>query len=197
MKDNMESYIEAYTTANPDYAAIQTTILNSSDWMGFLMVLPGNQLVLVHLLGLFSTGLGGPTPAHNRMFGLLGKKVGTDLPPIVMVPSACLIPWLRIQSRYQPRDNNLEVFESGRNMTIPRPTTEDYNDKMSVQNICFVTKAWAPYFLAPMLPWNALKVFRRLLAQVPPPLQTGFDFLGSWLAIACTHDKTDPSNLVL
>jgi hypothetical protein len=31
---------------------------------------------------------------HNRIFELLGEKVGTDLPPIVMVLSAGLVPWL-------------------------------------------------------------------------------------------------------
>jgi hypothetical protein len=45
MKDNMEPYLEAYTSANPDYPAIQTNILNSSDWMGFLTILSGNQVV--------------------------------------------------------------------------------------------------------------------------------------------------------
>ncbi len=94
MKNDMESYLEAYTSPNPDYAAIQTNILNSSDWMGFLTVLSGNQVVLVHSLGLFSVGLGRPTPAHNRMFGLLGEKVGTGPPPIVMAPSAGLAPWI-------------------------------------------------------------------------------------------------------
>jgi hypothetical protein len=45
MKDDMESYLKAYTSINPDYPAIQTNILNSSDWMGFLTVLSGNQVV--------------------------------------------------------------------------------------------------------------------------------------------------------
>ncbi len=84
MKVDMESYIEAYTSINPDYPAIQTNILNSTDWMGFLTVLAGNQAVLIHSLGLFSVGLGRPTPAHNRMFRLLGEKVGTGLPPILL-----------------------------------------------------------------------------------------------------------------
>jgi hypothetical protein len=35
MKDEMEAYRETYTWAAPDYPGIQTTIVNSSDWMGF------------------------------------------------------------------------------------------------------------------------------------------------------------------
>ena len=35
MKNEMDAYLETYTGASPDYSGIQTTILNSSDWMGF------------------------------------------------------------------------------------------------------------------------------------------------------------------
>ena len=71
MRDDMESYLMAFAEANPDYPIIPTAILNSSDRMGFLTVLPDNQVVLVHSLGLFSSGLGRATPAHNRIFGLI------------------------------------------------------------------------------------------------------------------------------
>jgi hypothetical protein len=47
MKDEMEVYIGTL----PNYGVIQTTILNSSDWMGFLTsMLAGNQVVLVSFL---------------------------------------------------------------------------------------------------------------------------------------------------
>jgi hypothetical protein len=118
MKVDMESYIEAYTSINPDYPAIQTNILNSSDWMGFLTVLAGNQVVLVHSLGLFSVGLGRPTPAHNRMFGLLGEQVGTGLPPIVMAPEAGLAPWISIRTRHQPSEASLRALEASTALTI-------------------------------------------------------------------------------
>jgi hypothetical protein len=193
----MESYIDTYSERAPDYAAIQMTILNSSDRMGFLTVLAGNQVVLVHSLGLFSSGIGRSTPAHNRILGLLGEKVGTDLPPIVMVPTAGLTPWwIKVQRRYQPKDNNLDLLENRTDMMILRPAVEEDEDEMSVQNICFVIKAWAPYFLAPMSPWDALKVFRRLLETIPAALQTISDFLGSWLAIACTHDRTNGGGIL-
>jgi hypothetical protein len=44
---------------------------------------------------------------------------------------------------------------------IPKPTMEEDDDEMSVQNIGFVPKkAWAAsYFLDPMFPWIALRVF--------------------------------------
>ena len=190
MRDDMESYLVAFAEANPDYPTISTAILNSSDWMGFLTVLPNNQVVLVHSLGLFSSGLGRATPAHNRIFGLIGERVGTGLPPIVMVPSAGLVPWIKIQTHPEPTKEALEVLETTERRTISAPEEDDDN-AMSVQNICFVPKAWAAYFLAPMSPWNALKVYRWLLETIPAALRPGFDFLGSWIAVACTSGPTD------
>jgi hypothetical protein len=148
MKEDMESYVELYT----DYPAIQTTILNSSDWLGFLTILAGNQVVLVHSLGLFSSGLGRPSTANNCMFGLLGEKVGSGLPPIVMVPLAGLAPWIRVQTHYAPTEASLQTLESESELTIPRPAMEPEDAQRSVQNICFVPRAWGPYFLAPMTP---------------------------------------------
>jgi hypothetical protein len=118
MKDDMEAYLDGYTDERPDYTAIQTAILNSSEWMGFLTVLPGNQVALVHSLGVFSSGLGRPTPAHNRIFGLLGEKIGASLPPIVMAPSVGLVPWLKIQTRYEPTEDSLATLETSENLTI-------------------------------------------------------------------------------
>jgi hypothetical protein len=196
MKTEMEAYVEAYTDANPDYNAIQTAILNSADWMGFLTVIAGNQVVLVHSLGLYSSGLGRPTAAHNRIFGLIGERVGTDLPPIVMVPSAGLVPWIKVQSRYQPHIDQINQLATGEARTILAPTVERDEDEMSVQNICFVPKAWAPYFLAPLSPWQALQTYDRLMETIPPNLKSGFNFLGSWISIACTHAPNETESIL-
>jgi hypothetical protein len=196
MKDEMEAYVEAYTEENPDYGAIQTAITNTSEWMGFLTVLAGNQVVLVHSLGLFSSGLGRPTPAHNRIFGLLGEKIGTELPPIVMAPTPGLVPWLRIQNRYEPTLAQMLTLDGNTRLTIPLPTEENDEDEISVQNLCFVPKAWAPYFLAPLSPWQAMQTFNQLLETVPPVLKSGFDFLGSWLAMTCCHAVGDTESVL-
>jgi hypothetical protein len=73
------------------------------------------------------------------------------------------------------------TLENGIRMMIPKPVVKNNKDEMSVQNIYFITQAWASYFLAPMSPRDALKVFQRLLATIPPPLRSGFDFLALWL----------------
>jgi hypothetical protein len=149
MKVDMESHIEAYSSINPDYPAIQTNILNSSDWIGFLTVIAGSQVVLVHSLGLFSVGLGRPTPAHNRMFGLLGEKVGTGLPPIVMALEGGLASWISIQTRHQPLEASLRALEASSALTIALFLDQEGTDGVSVQNICFVPKRRAPRISSP------------------------------------------------
>jgi hypothetical protein len=135
MKYEMEAYRKTYKGAAPDYPGIQTTIVNSPGWMGFLTVLSGNQVVLVHSLGLFSSGLGSPTPVHNRIFRLVGERVGSDLPPIAMAPSPGLVPWLKIQARYRPDTEELMALDGSEAFTIPRPAIEADGNEVSVQNI--------------------------------------------------------------
>ena len=68
------TYLDAYTESeNPDYTTIQASVLTSGDWYGFLTILPDSQICLVHSLGKHTSGLGRPTPGHNRIFGLLGE----------------------------------------------------------------------------------------------------------------------------
>jgi hypothetical protein len=144
-------------------------------------------VVLVHSLGLFSSGLGSPTLAHNRIFGLVGERVGSDLPPIVMAPSPGLVPWLKIQARYRPDTEELMALDGRKAFTILRPAIDVDDDEVSVPKICFVPKAWAPYFLAPLSPYLAVQTFSFLLQTIPPNLHSSFDFLGTWLSIVCTH----------
>jgi hypothetical protein len=193
----MESYVQAYTDANPDYNAIQSTILNTAEWMGFLTVLADDQVVLVHSLGLFSSGLGRPTPAHNRMFGLIGERIGGELPPVIMVPATGLVPWLRVQNQPEPSKAALQALATSSQKTMLQPDESDGDEEdISVQNLCYVPKAWAAYFLAPLTPFQALQTFRKLLATIPPPHRTGFDFLGSWLAVACTREPRSADSIL-
>ena len=108
IKEDLRGYLEAYAgSGTPDYAAIQNQVVASGYWYGFLTILPDHQVCLIHLLGRHSSGLGRQTAAHNRFFGLLGEKVGDQLPPVVMAPSLGLVPWLKIQDVLQPAISDL------------------------------------------------------------------------------------------
>jgi hypothetical protein len=50
-----------------------------------------------------------------------------------------------------------------------------------------IPKAWAPYFLEPQSPWQALQTFKTLLETIPANLRDYFDFIESWLSLACIH----------
>jgi hypothetical protein len=118
MKEEIETCLHACTAAPIDYNTTQATLLESTDGIVFLMMLAGNQVCVVHSLGQFSSGLGGNTPGNNRIFAFLGEKMGNQLPPIVMVPSTGLIPWLAIRNHHKPRDGDLAELADRAEATI-------------------------------------------------------------------------------
>ncbi len=63
--------------------------------------------------------------AHNRFFGLLGEKVGDQLPPVVMAPSGGLLLWLKVQEVYQPAEVDLQELDDERAKTVLRVLGHD------------------------------------------------------------------------
>jgi hypothetical protein len=172
IKEELHGYLEAWTST-PDYLGIQNQVVASGDWYGFLSILPDHQVCLIHSLGQHSSGLGRQTAAHNRFFGLLGDKVYDQLPPLVMAPPTGLAPWLRVKDVHRPVLVDLQELQDKMIKTVLRPSlNDDVEDddwpKVSVQNVCFVPKAWAAHFLAPISPWQALRIFQSFMASIPP-----------------------------
>mgnify|MGYP000226091380 CR=1 FL=1 len=119
---------------------------------------------------------------------------------MVMVPSNGQVPWLKIQEQPEPTPDKLEALATSNSATIPKPTEreDDVTDPnvVSVQNLGYVPRAWAAYFLAPLSPWQAQGTLRKLLATLPPPQRKGFDFLKTWLNVACTHDPASKDSVL-
>jgi hypothetical protein len=85
----------------------------AADWIGFLTVFKGNVVSLVHSLGLFRTGLGAASPGNGRMFGVVGKCVGTGPAPIIMVPSTGgLAAWVQSIGLHEPSKAKIETLNS-------------------------------------------------------------------------------------
>jgi hypothetical protein len=59
--------------------------------------------------------------------------------------------------------------------------------KVSIQKLVMLPKVWAPYFLEPQSPWEALQTYKTLIQTIPAGYRDSFDFLEAWLHIACTH----------
>ena len=112
MAAECETYIETFSGTPVDYNAIVTLLLAAADGMVFLTVLAGNQVCPMHSLNRFSCGLGKHTPSHNRIFGLLGEKVGEQLPPVAMVPAGGLAPWFQLEDKHQPTTADLAELET-------------------------------------------------------------------------------------
>jgi hypothetical protein len=135
IKEELRGYLEAWTSSTPDYIAIQNQVAASEDWYVFPTILPDHQVCLIHWLGRYSSGLRRQTAAHNRFFRLLGKKVGDGLPPVVMVPSTGLAPWLRVKDVHRPAPADLQELEDETIKTVLRPSLDDNVEDNATQSI--------------------------------------------------------------
>ena len=126
-----------------EYISIITLILATVDGMVLLSLLDGDQVCTVNSIGRFICGNGKHTSAYNRIFGLLGKTVGYQLPTIAMVTGAWLAPWFYLGERYQPIAADLAILQVAQEMMFTDPVvTGDANDrpKVSVQNLVMIPK---------------------------------------------------------
>jgi hypothetical protein len=113
-----------------------------------------------------------------------------------MVPAAGLAPWFQLEERHQPTTEDLAPLKTSRDRTIPETTVEgdetadedENRPRVSVQKLVMLPKAWAPYFLEPQSPWQALQTFKALLETIPKDLRDSFDFIKAWLSTACVHE---------
>jgi hypothetical protein len=82
----------------PSIPQISESITNSRQLLCFLTISRNGLVSLVHTLGKYSAGLGETSASHGRIFGLIGEKVGGQLPPGVMAPTGGLVPMLTLKS---------------------------------------------------------------------------------------------------
>ena len=112
MHEQVGAWLDQYNTPPVDYNVIVEGIIAAADWVGFLTVFKGNAVSLVHSLGQFRTGLGPTSPGNGRTFGLVGERVGTGTPPIIMVPStAGLTTWMKPVALHEPSDAEIAVLK--------------------------------------------------------------------------------------
>jgi hypothetical protein len=128
MVADVESYLSVFSVDAPAYSTIQMSILASSEFMAFLTVVSGDMVTVVQSLGRFSGGLGRQLLSHNRVFGLIGEKIGGELPPMVMAPMAGITPWLHIMEVALPTDAELETLAGSDQQTIVRAGALDDED---------------------------------------------------------------------
>jgi hypothetical protein len=191
----VKEFLAHYSGAKPDLQAIGEAIISSCRNLTFLTIMKDSRVCLMHSIGKCSLGLGRPTPAHRRVFGLIGEKVGAELPPAVMAPSSGLKDWIRAQEIREPTDKYLDALKDEAKTLLPAPPDQSDETKVSVMNICYLPRVWAPYFLAETSPYVAWRMARTLLVQLPESARDNFDYLDSWLKIACTSETADKSQL--
>ena len=107
-----DSYCDIFICNKLGCVTIKKSLFATSNGMVFLEMLSGDQVCMVHSIGRLSCRIGKHTPAHNRIFGILGEKVEYQLPPISVVPEAGLLPWFEMEERYQTIAANIEILET-------------------------------------------------------------------------------------
>ena len=164
-----EVYLVALTGTTADYPGIISSLLSAADRTVFLKVLQGNQMYIGQSVGSFSCGLGRPTASHNRFFGIIGEKVGGSLRPIAMVPTTGLIQWIQLKTKIKTMETDLEGLAADPKEVIAAPlgtVSAGARPLVEVQILVILSRAWAPYFLGPQLPWEALGLFENLMGNI-------------------------------
>jgi hypothetical protein len=206
MVADVDSYLSVFAVNAPAYSTIQMSVLASSEFMAFLTVVSGDMVTVVQSLGRFSGGLGRQLLSHNRVFGLIGEKVGGELPPKVMAPMAGITPWLQIMEVALPTDAELEALAGSDQKTIVQAVAMEDDedgaeqpaaDTASVQKLGYIPREWAAYFLEPISPWQALQRIRALIATLSPTHRPGFDYLLTWGKAACVRTADTAEGSVL
>jgi hypothetical protein len=114
MAEDVESYLAVLAVDALEYATIE---MSSSEFMAFLTVVSRDMFTLVQSFNRFSGGLGRQLLSHNRISGLIGEKVGRELPQMVMAPSLGIAPWLHIMEVVLPTDAQLEELAASGDRT--------------------------------------------------------------------------------
>jgi hypothetical protein len=202
MAEDVESYLSVFAVDSPAYDSIQMSVLASSEFMAFLTVVSGDRVTVVHSLGRFSGGLGKQLLSHQRIFGLIGEKVGGELPPMVMAPMLGIAPFLQIKEVNVPTDAQLGALATTESRTILEPKDADNEDTevyetASVQKLGYIPREWAAYFLEPITPWEALEKIRGLIATLPEPQQEKFEYLQVWGKAACMRSASNAKGSIL
>ena len=194
-----EVYLIALTGTTADYPGIISSLLSAADRIVFLKVLQGNQVCIGQSVGRFSCGLGRPTAAHNRIFGLMGEKVGGSLPPIAMVPTAGLVQWIQLETQIKTMETDLEGLAADPKEVIVAPVgtvSAGARPLVEVQILVMVPRAWAPYFLEPQLPWETLGLFENLMGNITNNIKDSFEFIETCFHIACTKATETEDSVV-
>ena len=90
-----------------DYPGIVLSLLAVMYVLVFLTVFPDNQVCIFHSVGRFSCGLGRPTIARNRIFGVLVKKLGGSLTPTDMLPVTGVVSCIQMETHVKPTEADL------------------------------------------------------------------------------------------
>jgi hypothetical protein len=151
------------------------------------------QVNLLHSAAKYSADFGGSNVLHGRTLALLGEAIGDQLPMMVRFnddPTENLTHALVLESVIVPTkaqvDANFAAPTAGNLMTAVTVLTGVV--EMRLACLCPIPHAWAPYFLKPLSPTDALTMGRQLIATlIEPAARASLEPLTDWLRAACVR----------
>jgi hypothetical protein len=186
--------LSVYNGNQPNMSLFADAITNSDKLMCFLTISRNGLVSVAHTLGKYSAGLDMSSAAQNRVFALLGEKIGGQLPPGVMVPTAGLVPMLTLKPYGVPPKEDLVAELEAADPSVALATTTagqvaGQGEWVELSQLVYIPQKWAPYLMKEMTAWQALKVLEQLTASLPVGLQTGVSYLLKWARVACTKES--------
>jgi hypothetical protein len=154
----------------------------------------------VSRLSRFRSGIGQTSRFDGNVYGFLGEVEETQLPPLVKLPdNMSLRQVLAVRELTAPSDGEFDAWY-GDGPTDPRvPVQGDEliveeggvlgeQRRVKVPYLQYLPTAWAPYFMAPQTPEQAMRTWRALeLANVTERHTTITRQVTKWLAAACVR----------
>ena len=157
-------------------------------------------VITVSRLSRFRSGIGQTSRFDGNVYGFLGEVEETQLPPLVKLPdNMSLRQVLAVRELTAPSDGEFDAWY-GDGPTDPRvPVHGDEliveeggvlgeQRRVKVPYLQYLPTAWAPYFMAPQTPEQAMRTWRALeLANVTERHTTITRQVTKWLAAACVR----------
>lgn len=172
-------------------------VLGEEETSCFLTVLPTSpEVVLIHSLGRFNVSFGATNMFHGKVFGLVGETLEGQLPPIVQQPlgsaeevadalfqvnSFPLVTQESLEQHYAAATASLLARHAG------NAPEEEGDDQIKTCALAYIPNDWAPYFLTPLPPFQALRTIERLRERLPEGNRDACEPLLAWARLACTR----------
>lgn len=187
----------------PDPDVVLNKTLGTDELTCFLTVAPDSpRIMLVRSLARFNVSFGAVNEFHGRVFGRVGEFIDGQMPRLWRAPQEDTGATLFETSRPKVSNDALEAHY-GAHETLLAPWAGEVaadaepGTYVILCRLAYVPMEWAPYFLDPMTPWQAIKTIGTLRDTLPEGDRHIADPLLNWAQLAATRRRTSGRGSVI